>query len=98
MIKEFAATTVKSCNGTNCAGLPEVAASQQQLSRIFSVIFGTIAAIAVITIMIAAINFATAGSDTEKISRSKKAIIYALIGLTVAVSAEIIVLTLLGKF
>lgn len=83
--------------GANDAGLPEVAANQDSLSRILALGFGTIAAIAVLTLMIAAINFATAGSDTDKISRSKKTIIYSLVGLAIALSAELIVLTLIGK-
>lgn len=83
---------------SNCVTtLPQVAAGENQLKNILSVVFGVIAAIAVITIMIAAINFATAGSDTDKISRSKKAIIYALVGLLIALSAEVVVLTVLGK-
>lgn len=79
-------------------GLPEVTASENQLQNLLTIVFGVIAAMAIITIMIAAINFASAGSDTDKVARSKKAIIYALIGLTIAIFAEAIVLTLLGKF
>lgn len=94
---------IKNCDqGTqsnNCVTtLPHVAANENQLQNILSVIFGVFAAIAIITIMIAAVNFASAGSDTEKVARSKRAIIYALIGLAIAISAEVIVLTVLGKF
>lgn len=81
----------------NLAGLPEVKADKASMNDIFAIIFGTIAAITILIIMIAAINFATAGSDTEKIARSKNAIIYASIGLLVALSAEFIILTVLGK-
>lgn len=78
-------------------GLPEVSANQNQLQNILAVVFGIAAALAVLTIIISAINFASAGSDREKISRSKNAIIFALIGLIIAVSAEIIVLTVLDR-
>lgn len=98
IVQEFVSQAVKKCDGADCAGLPKVVADQSQLSRALTMLFGTIAAVAVITLMIAAINFATAGSDTEKISRSKKSIIYALVGLVIAVSAEVIVLTLIGRF
>lgn len=87
-------STGQSCTTT----LPQVAASENQLKNILAVVFGTIAAVAIITLMIAAVNFATAGSDTDKVSRSKRAVIYALVGLVIAASAEIIVLTVLGKF
>lgn len=78
-------------------GLPEVSANQNQLQSILAVAFGVAAAIAVLVIVISAINFASAGSDKDKIGRSKNAIIFALIGLIIAVSAEIIVLTVLGR-
>ena len=87
-------STNKTCTTT----LPNVAAGENQLQNLLTLVFGVIAAIAIITIMIAAINFASAGSDTDKIARSKRAIIYALIGLVIAISAEVIVLTVLGKF
>lgn len=87
-----------SSNPTCTTTLPQVTAGDVQLKRLLSVVFGVIAAIAVITIMIAAINFTTAGSDTEKIARSKRAIIYALVGLVIALLAEVIVLTVIGKF
>lgn len=84
--------------GASCTtSLPQVTAGQAQLKNILSIVFGVIAAIAIITIMIAAVNFASAGSDTEKVARSKRAVIYALIGLAIALSAEVIVLTVVGK-
>ncbi len=86
-------STASGCTTT----LPQVAASETQLKNILSVVFGVIAAVAIITIMIAAVNFASAGGDSEKVSRSKNAIIYALIGLVIALSAEVIILTVLGK-
>ncbi len=78
-------------------GLPEVAANETQLKNILATVFGVIAAVAVITIIVAAINFASAGGDADKLSKSKTTIIYALVGLVVAMSAEVIVLTVLGK-
>jgi len=77
--------------------LPEVKANEAQLQNILAVAFGIAAGIAVLTIVIAALNFASAGSDTEKISRSKNAIIFALVGLAIALSAEAIVLLVMDK-
>lgn len=92
-ILDFAQRTVNNNN----LGLPEVSANQNQLQSILAVVFGVAAAIAVLIIVISAVNFASAGSDKDKIGRSKNAIIFALIGLIIAVSAEIIVLTVLGR-
>jgi FtsH-binding integral membrane protein len=78
-------------------GLPDVAADDNQLRNGLAIAFGVAAALAVLTIVIAALNFASAGSDKDKIGRSKNAIIFALIGLMIALTAEAIVLTVLDK-
>lgn len=86
------------CEGSQCLSrLPEVKAGEQQIQDILSIAFGVFAAVAVIVIIIAAINFATAEGDPDKISRAKKTIIYAAIGLIVCLSAEAIVLTVIGR-
>ncbi len=86
------------CQGENCLSvLPEVKASSSQMQNILALLFGVMAAVAVIVIIIAAINFATSEGNSEKISNAKKTIIYALIGLVIALSAEAIVFTVLGR-
>ncbi len=85
-------------NANEClVTLPEVDAGKGQLQLVLGIVFGIAGALAIIIIILAAINMATATGDAEKVSRAKKSIIYALIGLIIAVSAEIIVLTLLGR-
>lgn len=86
-------TTDPSCLTT----LPQVSANSNQLNNALSVIFGIAAAIALLSLVIAAFNFASAGGDSDKISRSKKTIIFSLIGLIICLSAEVIVLTLIEK-
>lgn len=86
------------CEGNQCLSrLPEVSANEQQLQKGLAIAFGIFAAVAVLVIVIAAINFATAEGDPDKISRAKKTIIYAAIGLIICLSAEAIVLTVLGR-
>jgi uncharacterized membrane protein YidH (DUF202 family) len=75
----------------NLTGLPDVAATQNQLVTVMEIAFGIVAAVALLTIAIAAFNYATASGDSDKISRSKNAIIFALIGIAVAVFGEAIV-------
>jgi hypothetical protein len=88
----------ENCQGDKCLSvLPEVSAVRSQLQSGLAVIFGVMAAIAVLIIILAAINMATADGNPENISKSKKTIIYALIGLVIALSAEAIVLTVLGR-
>jgi uncharacterized BrkB/YihY/UPF0761 family membrane protein len=86
------------CQSNNCLSvLPEVSADSNQVQNGLSIIFAVFAAVAIIVIIIAAINFATSEGNPDNISRSKKTIIYALIGLVIALSAEIIVRTVIGK-
>lgn len=83
---------------TKClTNFPTVSANQGQLQNGLTIFFGVIAAVAIITIMIAAFNFVTGGDDPDKISRSKKTIVYSLIGLAIALMAEAIVLMVVGK-
>lgn len=82
----------------NCiTNLPNVVDSHSQVTSGLQVAFGVAAGVALISLIIAAFNFATAATDAEKISRSKKAIIFSLIGLVITLSAEAIVLTVVGK-
>ena len=78
--------------------LPEVKADGTQVKNALAIVFGTFAAVAIIVIIVAAINFATSEGNPDNISRAKKTIIYALVGLVIALSAELLVLTILGRF
>ena len=77
--------------------LPRVEANDGSLQQAMGIVFGVAAAIALISLVIAALNYATAATDTEKIARSRKAIIYSLLGLVIAITAEAMVLTLLDN-
>ena len=78
-------------------GLPEISAGSSEVESILVIVFGAAAAVAVLVIVIASLNIATGGGDPEKISRGKKTIILALVGLAIALTAEFIVLTILNR-
>ena len=77
--------------------LPQIPANEDQLQKLLAIVFGLAAAIAVIVILVASIEMVTNGDNPETIAKARRTIIYALIGLTLAVSAEAIVLTVLGS-
>lgn len=77
--------------------LPKVQADTNTIAKGFQVVFGVAAGVALITLGIAAFNFATIATDAEKISRSKKAIEFALVGLAITLLAEAIVTTVIAK-
>jgi uncharacterized membrane protein len=82
----------------NClTAIPEVTANQATADKIFSFAFGTIAAICVFVIVLAALNWAIRGGDSEVVMRSRKTIVWAVIGLAVSLLAEVLVLTLLDR-
>ena len=98
-----AVETVQNCpaesSRDNClTNLPQIQGQDtSQIVDNLPVVFGVAAGVALISLLIAAFNYATAGTDAEKISRSKNAIVFSLVGLVITLSAEAIVLTLLGK-
>jgi Type IV secretion system pilin len=72
-------------------GLPNVAADQGFAKTVLAIVFGVAAAIAIVIIIVASFNLVKSQGNPEEISKAKKAIIFALIGLLVAISAELIV-------
>lgn len=78
-------------------GLPHVAATDDTAKVLLSILFGAVAAITILVLVIAGFSMVTSEGDPEKISRAKRAIIYALLGLAIALSAEIIILTVLNR-
>lgn len=77
--------------------MPKVDANPDSLQNILAVVFGVFAAVAVLVIVLAAIDFATGGGNAEKVSKARNTIIYALVGLVIALTAEAIVYTVLGR-
>lgn len=80
-----------------CTGLPTSAASGANFQHIVQIILGIFAATAVLFIVIAGLNFVMAGGDSAKISKARGTIVYALVGLVVAVSADVIVNVVIWK-
>lgn len=99
MIHYFA--EVKNCDSGGAGGcltnLPSVTADQTSLSNLLSVVFGVLAAIAVLIIVIQGIKFVLSQGDGQKSADARKGVIYAVVGLIVAISAEIVVRLVIGK-
>lgn len=99
LLERFAAT----CAGPKiegqqyCTGLPVPAASTSNVNNIVHLVVGVLAVVAVLIIVISALNIVTAGGDSSKVAKARSAIIYALVGLIIVVSADIIVTVVIGK-
>jgi hypothetical protein len=77
--------------------LPGVGATPGNLHSLLQIAFGIIAAVTVLIIVISALKFVTAQGDPQEVAKARGTILYALVGLVVAVSAEVIVTFVLGN-
>lgn len=88
-------------NNSGCANtqtvFPQVQADDNALRTFLMFVFGILGAVAIIIIMISAIKFATSGGDPQATTKARQTIIYALVGLVVAIAAEAAVILLLGR-
>lgn len=97
MFEQFAAAC-RGANDTLClSNIPQTEADSSALSTILGVIFGVLGAMAIIIIIIQAIKFATSNGDPQKAADARKGIIYALVGLAVSLSAEVVVRVVINR-
>ncbi|MDB5184876.1 MAG: hypothetical protein JWN38_684 [Candidatus Saccharibacteria bacterium] len=88
---------VKNCNdGTSdpalCnTNLPNVNATSVQLHEILQIIFGILAAVAVLMIAVAGLRMIADANNPQQIAKARNTIIYSAVGLVIAISAELIV-------
>lgn len=97
LVTKFA---VNACNGLcteNGTGLTNVTAGPGKVQAAMTIIFGILGAAALIYIIIGGIGFVTSQGDPQGVSRARQTVIYAVIGLVVAISAEAIINFVLFK-
>jgi hypothetical protein len=78
-------------------GLPQVGANSANLGNLLAIVFGVIAALAVFMILLGGFRYIESQGDPQGVSKAKSTIVYALVGLILAVSAEGIVAFVLGR-
>jgi hypothetical protein len=71
--------------------LPHVDGDQNAIKAIMSIIFGFIGAIALLVIVVSGFRYIISAGDPQKASQAKNGIIFALVGLIIAISADAIV-------
>lgn len=71
-------------------GIPEVAANSTTVSGVLNGVYFWAGIIAVLVIVIAGYYFVISNGDANQVSRAKKAILGAVIGLVIILSAYII--------
>lgn len=83
--------------GDECVKAGE-ATLQVQIQQIVNVLLFVLGAIAVIAIIIGGIRYATSNGDSSQITSAKNTVLYAIIGLIVAILAYAIVNFVIGQF
>ncbi len=77
--------------------IPKPPATNSQVEVILRTVFTIAGAVAVIVIIIAGISYILSAGDPQKTARAKDAILYAVIGLAVAILANVIVIFVIGR-
>jgi methionine-rich copper-binding protein CopC len=80
-----------SSSGISPEGLPTANATPDNIKRILQIVFGIIGAFAVLNITLSGLKYITSAGDPQKTSEAKNGIVYSLVGLAIAITAEAIV-------
>jgi len=85
-------------NGScNALGLPIVGAGSSVFQTALQIVFGVLAALAILFIVLGGLRLVMAQGDPQGVTKARNTILYAVIGLAIAISAEVIVAFVLGK-
>lgn len=90
----FAADAPTACFDTKkicLSGLPQPPADGSSIQTILTIVIGIIAVVSVLFVAIGGMRYIFSQGDPNAVSAAKSTIIYALIGLVLAISAQLIV-------
>lgn len=93
----FAAGCGASTNAIDGSCLPHGVASNGTLQLILQIVFGIAGSIALLVITIAGFRYVVSRGDPNAVAQAKNAILYAIIGLLVAIAAFSIVTFVIGS-
>lgn len=84
-------------SATCSTGIPKISAGNSQVQTVLQLVFGIIAVIAVLIIVINGFRMVLSQGNPDEVRKTRDAILAAVIGLVVAISAEVIVSFVLGR-
>lgn len=104
LMLHLAVTAQTACPGggptgdSSCdTGLPKVNADSGNLHMLLQLAFGIIAGVAVLFVVIGGLRFVISEGDPQDTAKARNTMIYAVVGLIIAVSAEILVTFVLHR-
>ncbi|MDL2341581.1 MAG: hypothetical protein QFB87_00695 [Patescibacteria group bacterium] len=68
-----------------------------EIKTILGIVFGVVGALSILVITISGFRYVLSAGDPKRTAQAKDGIIYALVGLAVAIMAETIVAFVIGK-
>lgn len=71
--------------------LPQAQPNQASLKKILSIVFGIIGALAFLMIVISGFRYVLSAGNADRAKRAREGVVYALVGLVIALSAWAIV-------
>jgi hypothetical protein len=84
-------------SGVDVSGLPKPAATPNELSTILSIVFAVVGALALLMVVVSGMRYILSAGDPRKAAQAREGIIYALVGVAVAISAEAIISFVLNR-
>lgn len=78
-------------DSTKTCGLPTTSASAGELQTVLQIVFGIVGALALLMIVISGLRYVLSGDNPDRAGRARSGIVYALVGLVIALTAEAIV-------
>lgn len=79
-------------------GLPHVAADQNTLGKFLTILFVTLAAVAILFVVIGGFRYITSQGNPEQVGKAKNTILYAIVGLIVCIIAQAVVSLVVGTY
>ncbi|TXG75976.1 hypothetical protein E6P97_04525 [Patescibacteria group bacterium] len=94
LVSDFAASAVRTCDPDVCdtgGVFPKVAADSNQVANVMQIVFMVIGIVALIYLIIAGVKLITSLGNPEALKNARQSVIFAAVGLGVALSAELFV-------
>jgi len=84
-------------SGIDVSSLPKTAATNTTVSTLLSIVFSVVGALSLLFITIGGFRYVISQGDPQATAKAKHTIIYAVVGLVVAIFAQIIVTFVIGR-
>lgn len=89
--------TPAGCTEVITSSLPKTSASTDVINTILSIVFAITGALSLLTITISGFRFVISRGDSQRVAQARGAIIYAIVGLIIAISGMAIETFVINK-